>query len=337
MRKNRSTLRCFWYWPSPQKPKSWLSKELQPVVWKIMRSDPARGNSSLRNLSISVSTVVLLICLFSPVTSLYPLSAYEMPSGDDQPKEDANSLVRDILRHEVDAEQHDKALWSYRELKVEDGKQKLYCVYQTKDGEIDRLVAVNSQPLNQQQSQAEDTRITKLIHHPGEMMQQKRKESEDGDRARNLLKMFPDAFRFQYESRSANLVKLRFTPNPKFHAEGHAAQVFHHLEGVIVLDPVHKRLISIDGKLMSRVEFGWGVLGHLDAGGVFNVEQREVSPGYWEVTRTKVNMKGKALFFKTIGTYENETYSDFRRVPDGTSLQQAAESVRHSAQGAQGS
>jgi hypothetical protein len=218
-------------------------------------------------------------------------------------------------------------------LKAEDGKQKLYSVYQTKDGEIDRLVAVNGHPLAPQESHAEDARITKLIHRPVEMTQQKHKETEDADRARNLLKMFPDAFRFEYEDKSGNLVKLHFTPNPKFHAEGHPAQVFHHMEGVIVLDTARKRLVSIDGKLTSRVEFGWGVLGHLDPGGIFKVEQKEVSPGYWEVTGMQVDMKGKALFFKTVGTHENETYSEFRRVPDTTSLQQAAESVRRSASG----
>jgi hypothetical protein len=218
-------------------------------------------------------------------------------------------------------------------LKVEDGQQKLYCVYQTKDGEIDRLAAVNGQPLAAQQSHTEDDRISKLIHRPAEMKQQQRKEGEDGERARNLLNMFPDAFQFQYESKSGSLVTLHFTPNPKFHAEGHPAQVFHHMEGVIVLDTAHKRLVSIDGKLTSRVEFGWGMLGHLDRGGIFKVEQKEVSPGYWEMTHMQVDMTGKALFFKTVGTHENEAYSEYRRVPDSISLQQAAESVRHSAQG----
>jgi hypothetical protein len=299
-----------------------------------MRSDSAHQRLSLWNFSTRVfPAAAVLTAALALVAWIYPLRARETAATDDRPKPDADGLVREILGHEVDAELHDKALWSYRELKAEDGKQKLYSVYQTKDGEIDRLVAVNGQPLTPQESGAEDARIAKLIHHPAEMTQQQRKESEDADRARNLLKMFPDAFRFQYESASGNLVKLHFTPNPKFHVEGHPAQVFHHLEGVIALDTEHKRLVSIDGKLTSRVEFGWGMLGHLDRGGIFKVEQKEVSPGYWEVTQMQVDMKGKALFFKSVGTHEDETYSEFRRVPDTASLQQAADSVRHSAHG----
>jgi hypothetical protein len=299
-----------------------------------MRSDPPRNDSFLTPFPTGVSPLAALLrCLFSLIVCICPVLANGTSSTDDQPKQNADRLVRDILAHEVHAELHDKALWSYRELKVEDGKQKLYCVYQTKDGEIDRLVAVNGQPLAPQQSRAEDARITKLIQHSAEMKQQERKENEDGNRARNLLNMFPDAFKFQYEQIQGNLVSLRFAPNPKFHAEGHPAQVFHHMEGVIVLDTAHKRLVSIDGKLTSRVDFGWGVLGHLDRGGIFRVEQKEVSPGYWEVTEMRVDMTGKALFFKTVGTHENETYSEYRRVPDTASLEQAAESVRHSAQG----
>jgi hypothetical protein len=298
-----------------------------------MPGDSAHKHLPLSVLATGVFAAALLLSAFSLAAGMGPLFAKAASTGGEQPRQDPNTLVRDILKHEVDEELHDKALWSYHEVKLEDGKQKLYSVYQTKDGEIDRLAAVNGQPLAPQESDAEDARIASLIHHPAEMMRQKKKDGEDGDRARNLLNMFPDAFRFRYEEADGNLVKLHFTPNPKFHAEGHVAEVFHHLEGVIVLDPLHKRLVSIDGKLTSRVEFGWGMFGHLDRGGIFKVEQREVSAGYWEVTRMQVDMRGKALFFKTVGTHENETYSDFRRVPDSTSLQQAAELVRRSAVG----
>jgi len=46
------------------------------------------------------------------------------------------------------------------------------------------------------------------------------------------------------------------------------------------------------------------VLGHLNRGGKFEVRQTEVAPGHWEMTALNVEMKGKALFFKTIGVQE---------------------------------
>jgi len=273
----------------------------------------------------------VLSCAFVGCVSLLLLTGVSPARNSDDPPSDPNTFVRQTLQHECDAQLNDHALWSYREVKKEDGKAKLYSVYQTKQGEIDRLTAVNGQPLTPQQVEAEDARINKLISHPSAMRAEERKKAEDGERARNLLKMFPDAFRYQYDGKEGNLVRLQFTPNPKFHAEGHPAQVFHHMVGTILFDPVHQRLVAIRGKLTSEVKFGFGLLGYLAPGGTFEVQQKEVSPGYWEVAMTRVQMRGKALFFKTIGVHEDESYSDFKRVPDNASLQQAAAFVKRAA------
>jgi hypothetical protein len=72
------------------------------------------------------------------------------------------------------------------------------------------------------------------------------------------------------------------------------------------------------------VKFGGGLLGHLDAGGHFYVKQEEVQPGYWELTVLDVDMKGKALFFKTIGVQEEMKRSVFRRVRDDLTAAQGA-------------
>jgi len=72
------------------------------------------------------------------------------------------------------------------------------------------------------------------------------------------------------------------------------------------------------------VKFAEGLLGHLDPGGNFHVKQAEVAPGFWELTILKVNMKGKALFFKTIDVRQKMSRSAFRKVADNTSPQQAA-------------
>jgi hypothetical protein len=67
------------------------------------------------------------------------------------------------------------------------------------------------------------------------------------------------------------------------------------------------------------------LLGHLEKGGYFNVEQRELLPGQWDLTFMEVNMKGKALFFKTIAVQEKEYRSNFRMVPDDLTFAEGAE------------
>jgi hypothetical protein len=266
--------------------------------------------------------------------ALAVLVTFEVRLGDVRPvfaeqlPPSADDFARDVLRHEVETQAQDQALWSYRERKRDDGKQKLFCVYQTRQGEIDRLAAIDGRPLTADQIQAEDQRIQGLISHPGEMRQQQKKQRRDAEQARNLLRMFPDAFRFQYDGEQGSLVRLRFAPNPKFHPPDFAAQVFHHMEGTMLLDPQQKRLASIDGTLTSEVEFFGGLLGYLDKGGSFAVQQQEVSSHFWEVTVMHVHMSGKALLFKTIAVKEDETYSNFQSVPGNTTLPQAAELLK---------
>jgi hypothetical protein len=213
-------------------------------------------------------------------------------------------------------------------LKLEHGKKKLLSVCQTKKGNIERLVAVDGTPVSPAETQAEDQRIENLVAHPHQMAQQQKKEKEDGDQAQQLLRMLPQAFLFEYEGTEGSVVRLRFTPNPKFHPSTRPEQVFHHMEGTLLLDTQAKRLAAIDGMLTSEVKFAGGWLGHLDKGGTFAVQQRNVGSGHWEMISMRVQMSGRVLFFKSISVQENETYTDFQVVPENTSLQRAAELVR---------
>ncbi len=98
----------------------------------------------------------------------------------------------------------------------------------------------------------------------------------------------------------------------------------HAMEGVLWVNGRQKRLVEISGHLTHPVKFGGGLLGHLDAGGHFYVKQEEVQAGYWELAVLDVEMKGKALFFKTIGVQEEMKRSMFRRVRDDLTAAQGA-------------
>jgi hypothetical protein len=61
------------------------------------------------------------------------------------------------------------------------------------------------------------------------------------------------------------------------------------------------------------------------------VKQEPVAPGYWELTVLNVQMRGKALFFKTIAVKQKYSRSEFRRVPDDLTITQAAEVLKKQA------
>ena len=237
---------------------------------------------------------------------------------------DLSALVRDILQHEVRAQAEDKSLWCYRKSLDKDGKLQLFASCQTETVEINRLVAVDGQPLTEKQRTLEDQRIKNLLESPRQLRKQKEVQLDDAREATALLKLIPDAFVFEQESRDAEHIRLKFFPNPKFSPSGSSEKVFYHMEGTLVLDTRQKRLVEISGRLMSEVKFGGGLLGHLDKGGTFFVKQQEISAQSWALTLMDVQMNGKALFFKTISVRTKEVDTDFRPVPGTATIQQAA-------------
>ena len=237
-----------------------------------------------------------------------------------------DALVREVIRNEVEAQLHDQSLWCYREQRQEDGKPaKTLQVCQTKDGELERLVALDGRELTSLQAQAEDERIQKLVSHPEQLRAKQKKEREDGEQARNLLATIPDAFLFQRDRESGNLVTLRFWPNPAFRPSTRSTQVFHHMEGTLVVDAEQKRLVEINGRLTSEVRFLGGLLGHLDKDGTFCVKQQHVGEGHWDLRFMSVQMSGKVLFFKSITVLETKSLRDYNPLPRGATLRQAAD------------
>ena len=56
--------------------------------------------------------------------------------------------------------------------------------------------------------------------------------------------------------------------------------------------------------------------------------ERRSRTGPLGITAMNINMRGKALFFKTIDVRQNETRTSFQRVPDDLTLAQAAELLK---------
>jgi len=238
-------------------------------------------------------------------------------------------LVREVMYNEIEAQLRDTSLWCFREEHKDDGKpEKWLEVCQTEHGDIERVTAVDGRELGVDEKEAEEKRVEKLIDHPEQLRTKQKKQRDDQEQARNLMKIFPDALVFEYQGREADVVKLSFRPNPDFHPSTRPTMVLHHLQGTLLLDAKRKRLLEVHGLLPTEVKFGGGMLGHLDPGGTFMVKQGEVAPGHWDVLRMDIHMSGKALFFKTIAVQQREQYRDYMRVPDGTTLQQAAELLK---------
>lgn len=236
----------------------------------------------------------------------------------------ANELARQVIDNELQAEKNDRSHWMLRLETRKSGKTEVREVIETKDGDLDWLISVNGKPLPEDQRSERERGLQRLISNPAALKRSQREQNEDQVRSQRLLKALPDALVFEYGEQRGDLVELKFKPNPHFRPPSHEAAVLHVMEGVLWVNGKQKRLVEISGHLTHPVKFGGGLLGHLDAGGRFHVKQEEVEPGYWELAVLDVDMKGKALFFKTIGVQEDMKRSLFRRVRDDLTAAQGA-------------
>jgi hypothetical protein len=170
-------------------------------------------------------------------------------------------------------------------------------------------------------------------------------EQENVERTLRIVKALPNAFLYQYDGeqngtttlgeRGVRLVRLKFTPNPAYQPPSHVELVLVGMQGFLVIDPASRRIALIDGTLFKEVGFGWGILGHLDKGGHFLVEQRDVGNGCWEISRMSLSLTGKIFLFKNLSYRSDEVFSDFRSVPPDTSFAQGVQMLTEEAKLAQ--
>lgn len=240
-----------------------------------------------------------------------------------QDEQDAKALVSKAVKSELAADASDHSLWRYRDEQRE--QHKVSIVVNTRQGSVKRLIEKNGQPLSQAEMQAEDSRLQNFIHDSSALAKQKKDAEHDDKNATALLKMLPEAFRWTVKGRSGDTLTLHFEPDPNFNPPDMQSRVLSAMNGQLIVNEKQQRIQEINGKLTRDVTIGWGLLGRLHQGGTFRVERREIAPGLWQITETHVHIQGKALLFKNIGQQQDEVQTDFTRVPDSTTLEQAVE------------
>lgn len=259
--------------------------------------------------------------------------------GNKPPEIPPDQLVRETVQNELAAanETSVRHLFRSRKLTAKGWQTRLYV--ETEDSMAGMLVAVNDQPLTAQQKQAEIDHLNWLIGNPDQLRKKRAREKEDADRTLRIVKALPAAFRYTYAG-TVNaepglgkvgdpLLRLSFTPNPAFSAPSREEQVLVGMQGYLLIDRSAKRIARIDGKLFRDVSFGWGILGRLDKGGQFLVQQADLGDGTWDITAMHLRITGKILMVKSISMISDETFSDFRRVPADLTFGKGVEMLRN--------
>src|SRR5467141_4446348 len=196
------------------------------------------------------------------------------------------------------------------------GKQTLTEVQiETKDGPLYRVLAIDGTALNPDQWQQDDARIGRLMKDPKSLLKLKQAQEEDELKLEKLMSLMPEAFVYDYDGVEENLLRVKFSPNPKYSPPTYEARVVHSLAGTILIDSEQKRLTKVAGHLMTHVEFGYGMLGRIDSGTV-ELGRVAVGPQEWKTAFINIHFSGRAMIFKTISKEQYERRTDFHAVSD---------------------
>jgi hypothetical protein len=209
---------------------------------------------------------------------------------------------------------------------------------ETKDGMAGMTVANNDKPLSPKELQDEEGRLEGLVSNPDQLKRKQHEQKEDADRSLRIVRALPTAFLYESDGtvpgtanigrEGVELVRLKFRPNPQYHPPSHVEDVLVGMAGTVLIDPIEHRIAQIDGTLFQSVSFGWGILGRLDKGGHFLVDQADVGDDSWEMSHMSLSFTGKMLLFKSLSIKSDEVFSHFRRVPNNTTFAQGVQLLK---------
>jgi hypothetical protein len=265
------------------------------------------------------------------------LASGTLIGGDVPPAVQPNELVRRVVESEIRTTKRG-AKFMFRQRKETPNGSQIKLMVETRDAIVGMVVANNDRPLNQAERLAEYGRIERFLSEPAELERKRRQEKENAERINMILKALPDAFLYEYDGAESGasgegnpgdqLLRLKFRPNPKYNPPTHVEQVLVGMQGVVLIDPREQHIARIDGTLFKDVTFGWGILGHLDRGGHFQVDQADFGDNNWAISRMDLAFTGKVLLFKAISIKSTEIYNDFRPVPADLSFAQGIQMLK---------
>jgi len=247
-------------------------------------------------------------------------------------------LVRKAVQNEITTANEDTDHFLFRGTRTTPKGSTTKIYVETREATAGLVVAYNGKSLTPDQRRAEEARVARFLNNHEELKKKRNQEREDQERTVRIVRAIPDAFLFEYEGEERGsagigrvgdpLVKLKFRPNPRYEPPSRVEQVLTGMQGFVLVDVAHYRIASIDGTLFRDVNFGWGILGHLDRGGHFLVHQQEIAGNRWDISCISLDFTGKVLLVKNLVIRSTEVFSGFKKVPPDLTFAQALELLK---------
>ena len=127
--------------------------------------------------------------------------------------QDARQIVQMAVNNQLAADRDDRTHWRY--IRTDDSRDKVVVV-ETETGAIVRHIEVNGRPAPPAVLAEDDANMQKFIHDPALQRKQRENGTHDDKSAIELLNLMPQAFVWQVESQTPEMITLTYRPNPNF-------------------------------------------------------------------------------------------------------------------------
>jgi hypothetical protein len=234
-------------------------------------------------------------------------------------KSDPHALVQAAIENELKNSYGHRPPVRYQLRKKTRNTDTTKEIVETSQGGVARLLAIDNHPLNATQTQAELRRLHDLASDPAAQQHRRHNEERDSSRLTGVMRLLPEAFinHFDGSIRGPNglAIRMTFQPNPQFSPPTLESRILTGIRGEIWIDPTDLRVVRIEGHLFRQVDYGWGILGTLNPGGIIRIEQVKTPDCGWQLSHLVLNMTGKELMFKSLHVVVDETAADYHPVP----------------------
>lgn len=248
------------------------------------------------------------------------------------PTPDPDTIIRrSVETIRLDWEQAPR--YSYLERDVETKRRSPATARTYKVVMIDRspynfVTALNDQPLTSAEQAEEQRKLQSEIErrqHESERDREKRIARYDHERARDheMLRAMVDAFQFQLtgeaevDGHACWLLDAR--PKPGYQASTREGKILKGMQGRLWVDQRTYQWVKVHAEVVKPVNF-YGFLAKVGPGTEFDLEQAPVTDNLWLAKRFSVRVKASALGFVNEDSSDNETYRDYRPMPQASAL-----------------
>jgi hypothetical protein len=243
------------------------------------------------------------------------------------PSQTAKELIGDACHNELQ-QREKRTLWSYVAERRSNSHVFREQVIETVDAPVRHLLAVDGYPPTSVQMKEENDRHQELLNNASRRHAIQKQQDDDDKKMEELLRIIPEAFVFEDQGKEGQSERIAFHPNPGFKPKTYEQRILHALDGIVFIDLHDKRIARLSGSLGTRVEFGYGVIGHVEQGGTTEITRVHLSPGVWKTSAEKIDINGRFVSLKAINKHQDESRTGFEPVAPDTTFAQALNEIR---------